>query len=300
MGQDHGDLPMSAVTRRLLTANENEAEDPAYLHAVMCQTSMPYRRTDERRWQHRNGRALLQIEAGYVEDPEAGEFVDVPLPWGPRPRIALAHLNGEALRQGTRHIEVEASMTAFVKRVLGRAPNGREMRDFRGHLTSLATATVRLSFQMAGGGRYQTQGQIVSGLELWDGQDERQRTLWPAEVSFSENYWRSLSSHAVPLDPRHVAALAHSAMALDIYAWTAQRLHRISEPNGVFVPWPRLHAQFGHGYQRLRDFRNVFRRELRQVCAVYQDARIGEEVDERGQPRGLRLEHSKPPVLRRG
>lgn len=292
--------PMSPVTRRLLTANEDEPDDPAYLHTVMCQTSMPYRRTTERRWQHRNGRALLQIEAGYVEDPDVGEFVEVGLPWGPRPRIALAHLNGEALRQGTRHIEVEDTITAFVRRVLGRTPNGREMRDFRGHLTSLSTATVRLSFQMAGGGRYQSQGQIVSGLELWDGSDERQRTLWPAQVSFSEDYWKSLSGHAVPLDQRHVAALAHSAMALDIYAWLAQRLHRIKDPKGAFVPWSKLQEQFGHGYSRLDNFRRVFRRELRQVCAVYQDARVGEEIDGRGQPFGIRLEHSKPPVLRRG
>jgi len=291
---------MSPVTRRLLTANDELSEDPAYLHTVMCQTAMPYRRTEQRRWQHRNGRALLQIEAGFVENPQTEEFTEVPLPWGPKPRLVLAHLNAEALRQGDRRIEVEHSLSAFGARVLGYRLNGKEMRAIREHLTALSTATVRMSYKLEGGGRHQTHGQIVSGLELWERTDERQRTFWPAEVVFSEDYWKSLSGHAVPLNMRHVSALSHSAMALDIYAWLAQRLHRICQPEGQFIPWAKLKEQFGHGYGRLDNFRRVFRRELRQVCAVYPEACVAEEISTKGQPEGLRLERSKPPVLRRG
>lgn len=299
-----GDLEsMSPVTRRLLTANDDgdaAVTDPAYMHVVLCQTSMPYRRTANRVWEHENGSAMLRIEGGAVVDPSAGRWVDVPLPWGPKPRVVLSHLNAEALRQGDRRIEVESTLSAFGWRVLGYRPNGRQMRDMREHLTALATATVRMSFKLPGGGRYQTDDKIVRGMELWDSSDERQRTIWPAEIVFSEDYWRSLSQHAVPLNPRHIAALKHSAMALDIYTWLAQRLHRVPRENGVFVPWARLHEQFGHGYGRIDNFRRVFRRELRQVTAVYNDARVGDEIDERGTPLGLRLNNSKPPVLRRG
>ena len=58
--------------------------------------------------------------------------------------------------------------------------------------------------------------------------DADQRVLWPSTVTLSADYFASLQQHAVPLDPRAIAALAGSALALDVYVWLAQRLHRIS------------------------------------------------------------------------
>ena len=60
----------------------------------------------------------------------------------------------------------------------------------------------------------------------------------------SLDYFESLTRHAVPLDERAIAALAHSAMALDVYCWLAQRLHRIPEGKPQFVPWAALFEQF--------------------------------------------------------
>jgi hypothetical protein len=37
-------------------------------------------------------------------------------------------------------------------------------------------------------------------------------------------------------------------MALDIYSWLAQRLHRIPEWKSPFIPWTSLNAQFGAEY----------------------------------------------------
>ena len=82
-------------------------------------------------------------------------------------------------------------------------------------------------------------------------------------------------------------------MGLDIYAWLAQRLHRVSLGQDVLVAWPLLHDQFGVGYGRLRAFRAAFSVALRQVLAVYRDARV--EIGDRG----LVLRHSEPPVRRR-
>jgi hypothetical protein len=43
----------------------------------------------------------------------------------------------------------------------------------------------------------------------------------------SDDYFDSLTRHAVPLNHMAVSALSGSAFALDVYAWLAQRLHRI-------------------------------------------------------------------------
>jgi len=43
--------------------------------------------------------------------PEKRQLVQVGLPYGPKPRLILAHLNAEAIRQQSPEIEVEESVT---------------------------------------------------------------------------------------------------------------------------------------------------------------------------------------------
>jgi hypothetical protein len=88
-------------------------------------------------------------------------------------------------------------------------------------------------------------------------------------------------------------------MGLDVYAWLAERLHRIDPGKPAFVPWTALKGQFGVDYDRIRAFRAVFLRTLGQVKVAYPDARVGEEISAAGLQAGLRLEHSRPPVTKR-
>jgi hypothetical protein len=44
------------------------------------------------------------------------------MPHGPKPRLVLYHLNAEALRTQSPAIELEDSLTAFVKRTLDLDP----------------------------------------------------------------------------------------------------------------------------------------------------------------------------------
>lgn len=94
----------------------------------------------------------------------------------------------------------------------------------------------------------------------------------------------------MPLDHRAVAALSGSSMALDAYAWLAQRLHRVSATKPQFVAWASLYEQFGQGFARVRDFRRQFLRTLHQVQSAYPNAHI--EADDRG----MTLHHSRPPI----
>jgi hypothetical protein len=147
---------------------------------------------------------------------------------------------------------------------------------------------------MSGEGRAVTlKGSVIEGFELWVTKDPKQRTLWPSTVQFSQRYFESLMKHAVPLNETAVARLSHNAMALDIYTWLAQRLHRVDESKSVLVPWTSLHEQFGNGYAHIRQFRCVFVRTLRQVKAVYPGAKFDLNQG------GMKLWHSRPPVARR-
>lgn len=266
-----------------------------YQHSVLCQTCLPFRDpgTEIRLWQRKNGYARLEVQAGRAYDNQIDDFIDVGLPFGPKPRLVLYHLNAEALRTQSPTIELEDSLTAFVKRTLGLDSGGRNIRVVKDQLTRLSAADFRIGTTSQEGRSVTLKGSVIEGFELWISKDERQRVLWPTTVQFSQRYFESLMNHAVPLNETAVGRLSHNAMALDIYTWLAQRLHRVEGSRGVLVPWTSLHEQFGHGYERIRDFRRVFGRTLAQVKLVYPEAKfdLAEE--------GMQLRHSRPPVARR-
>jgi len=259
-----------------------------FLHAVQCQIGIPYRNPgDLREWDHKQGNASLRIEAGAVVDP-TGKFVHVGLPYGEKPRLVLIHLATEAVRTGSPIVDVEDSMTAFA-RSLGMETNGQQLRSLKDQLARLAAATVRMG-TVEEGRAVQVNTQFVTALELWYPTQADQRVLWPSTVRLSEEYFKSLGQHAVPLDHRAVAALRSSSMALDIYAWLAQRLHRVPTGKPQFIAWDLMYEQFGQGFARIRDFRRRFLQTLHQVASAYPAARLSADDS------GLTLSHSPPPV----
>jgi hypothetical protein len=290
--------PPGQTIQRLFDAPEVAADDDStilYQHSVLCQTCLPFRDPGDqvRSVERANGLVSLVVAAGQAFHPDTRHFVDVGLPFGPKPRLVLYHLNAEALRTQSPVIELEDSLTAFVKRTLGLDPGGRTIRTVKDQLTRLSAADFRIGTVVGEGRAVTLKGCVIEGFELWVARDPQQRVLWPTTVQFSQRYFESLMRHAVPLNEVAIARLSHNAMALDIYTWLAQRLHRVEEGKGAFVPWVSISEQFGHGYVRIRKFRSVFVSTLRQVKMVYPDAKFGVSGE------GMTLKHSRPPVARR-
>jgi len=102
---------------------------------------MPYRDPgpDVREWDKEQGAVSLRISAGTAKNTKTGEWVQMGLPFGPNPRLILAYLNTEALKRGSPEIDVEKSLTGFVKRIQKRPPTGPEIRAFKDQLSRLAT-----------------------------------------------------------------------------------------------------------------------------------------------------------------
>jgi len=282
----------SHVHRRLITPSGDD-DEIAFQHTVFCQAGFPYRNPgdDVRLWQREQGAVSLLVEAGRAKHPKTGQWVELGLPWGTKPRLILAHLNAEAIRRQSAEIEVESSLSAFVQRIRG-FNGGREIRMFKDQLSRLSVALVRLA-TARGDRAFQIDTKVVTAFELWPELDERQRVLWPAMIRLSSDYFNSLQQHAVPLNEADLAALAHSALAIDLYCWLAQRLHRVTPTKPVFITWAALKQQFGPDYGRMDKFKAVFRVALRQVRARYQRAII--ELDDRG----ITLHHSLPPVTKK-
>jgi hypothetical protein len=294
MTQTPPGLHLSPTQRKRLDAAaailDSRPERINFLHTVQCQCGIPYVNPGDavREWERNQGLATLRMEAGSAYDPAAKTFVKLGLPYGEKPRLVLIHLATEAMRTGNPVVDVEDSMTAFA-RALGIAVNGPHLRHLKDQLSRLAAATVRMGM-MEDGRAVQVNTQIVSAFDLWYPAEPGQRVLWTSTVRLSAEYFASLERHAVPLDRRAVGALAGSALALDVYTWLAQRLHRVAAGRPQFIPWAGVYDQFGQGYARVRDFRKRFLETLHRVRAVYPQARLS--ADERG----VTLEHSPPPV----
>jgi len=285
----------TAVQQRLLNLGTEIAttvpEDLTFQHSVLTQTALPTSKPPEgtRVWERQQGRARLRVEAGSVLDPKTGLYVEPGLPYGPKARLLLMHLNSEAVRRQSPIIPVEDSMTAFFRRLMGKSMDGREVRRLKFQLSALAAAQFRMGIS-ENERAFQVNTQVVTAFELWLEKGEGQRVLWPSTLKLSLDYFDSLTRFAVPLDERAIAALAHSALALDIYCWLAQRLHRIPMGKPQLVPWMALYDQFGQGYAELRFFRRDFLRLLAQVKVAYPAAHLDADG------RGLSLETSQPPV----
>lgn len=302
---DNAKKPLNGLTpkqNRIITGIFDDGElqqNITYSHSVLCQTSLPFKDMGEvREWNSRNGDALVLVEAGQVLDPNGNGYIKIGLPYGAKPRLILNYINAQAVKTQCREIEVENSLHAFMK-ALGIEPNGRHYKSIKDQLGRLAASQIVIGRYKSNGSSTTQYGRIVEGMNIFFSKDENQRVLWPNVIQLSKNYFESLCLHAVPLDEKSIYLLKDSALELDMYAMFAERLHRIKPGKPQFVPWSILYSQYGGGYSRIRDFRRAFLKHLLNVHAVYPDAKIEEEKGGSGQSKGLKLYHSRPPVLKK-
>ena len=298
MSEQEKGKELSKIQRRLIETHVHlkidgaDIDDAIFQHSILCQTFLPYRNpgTDNAVWQQKQGNAMLAIQAGNLYNPSTDKFEFVGLPYGTKARLILAHVNSEAIKSQSPIVDVEDSMTAFIRKI-GLHTDGRTIRSVKEQLRRLTTSTISMGFTGSDDVGFQVDLKIIKAFDLWFPKDERQRVLWNSTIQLTNDYFESLMNHAIPLDDRALAALSHNAMALDIYAWLAQRLHRISPHKPQFVAWANMKEQFGFGYRQMRKFKQVFRKTLKDVLLQYPDARV-EEKDNKG----LLLYNSAPPI----
>ena len=286
----------------VLTAQENKlldvatdiattppsGEDMAFTHAVLCQVGLPRAKVEGREFMRQSGAAWVNVQAGYLDEGKGP--VQQPIPYGVMPRLALAWVSTYAVRHGAREIPIGDSAAEFLRLMLGAdtVSQGARYTTLRKQMHALAACRLQLGFR----GRT-FNGQPVEQFDAWvSNRDSSQRPLWPGVMTLSDHYFNELRDSAVPLDNRALHALKGSALALDVYAWLAHRLHRI-EGKGVVLHWKSLREQFAQEYRGKdpdKDFKKEFLPVLRRVQAVYPNANVKQVTG------GLLLLGSPPPI----
>jgi hypothetical protein len=258
------------ITARMIDAAEEISVEPPkridYLHSVLCQVGLPRSKAEGDSFERTSGNVSLLVKAGELWNGK--EWVMQPLPYGTRPRLALVHISSEAIRTKSRVVEVGNSVRDFLLKI-GADPGGHEYKRFQAQMKALAACRMTI-----GAGYKTIDAKPIESFEAWLHSTGQQATLWPGTLELSQRFFETLGEYAVPMDPRALAALRHSALALDIYTWLAHRLHRVNSASGTKLSWANLREQFGQEYNDPRNFKRKFQEAMRQVLAVYPDAHI--------------------------
>ncbi len=268
-----------------------DGEDMTFMHSIMCQIGLPRSKVYGLEFERVCGAAGLHIRAGKLWDGK--QFVQQQLPYGPLPRLIMAYMNTQALRNKCPEVEVGNSARDMLRK-LGKDPSGGAkggLTAFRVQTQALAACTMTIGFAQAD--RAVTyDGRPISKFEAWITHDDNQPALWPGVVTLSEEYFSTLKEHAVPLDLRALMALKGSALAMDIYAMLAERLHRIG-PRPLILHWKSLREQFGQEFQGKeadKDFKKKFLPALKKVLEVYPEAKVKQVTG------GMMMMASPPPI----
>ena len=281
---------LADIDRRVVEAAmrymSDEDGDVGFVYSGWAQAALPHRKLpDDETWQIQTEKVTLLVEPGkrIVAD---GKPVSVGVPYGSRARLIMLYLQTEALRTGSREVELGRSLRAWLGR-MGIPQGGKSIKEVREQAERISRC--RLTFHVQQGGRAGLLNQhIVDTAMFLSSEDPTQGTLFVETARLSETFFEQLQRHPVPIEEAAIRAINNNSMALDIYCWLAYRLHVL--PGSRAITWKALHAQFGSGFSRLDHFRPRFLENLQLALAVYRDARV--EIG----AKGVELQPSRPPV----
>lgn len=268
----------------LIRATSPVGDDLAFHHSLLCSVSLPRRPVPSREFLRQVGEGWLYVQAGAL-DLGDGPVLQ-PVPYGAVPRLALIWISTIARRSKSRDIFIGHSAAEFLE-MLGFDKQGGRYGTLRRQLHALSACRIQLGF------RGQTINEsVIKRIDAWLPSAHSRRSTWPGSLVLDADFFDELVQHSVPLDARALHVLRGSALALDVYAWLAHRLHRLNH-RPLWLPWHTLKDQFGHEYvgkHGLGDFCTSFKTALDKVLMVYPTARA---CIQRG---GIELRQSPPPV----
>jgi hypothetical protein len=304
MGTVHNLLEEQGKQGALLFTNRDIVEAAAsymadedasvgYLFSGWTQAALPHKRlSNDQVWEIRSDRVTLLVEPGRRPSSIEGQpSIFVGVPYGSRARLIMLYLQTEALKSGSREVELGKSLRAWFAR-MGIPPGGKSIRDVREQAERISRC--RLSFHLAafGGAPGGLVNQnIIDTAMFVDADDPAQGGLFLETAKLSESFFEQLKKHPVPIEEAAIRAISNNSMTLDIYCWLSYRLHVLTAPRPV--TWAALKAQFGAGYGAVAQFKWKFQPNLQLALAVYREAKV--EVNDRG----VVLHPSKPPVSTR-
>jgi hypothetical protein len=242
-----------------------DAEKMGFTYSGFALTSLPHKPQTELVWRREGHNLTLLLESGRHRSGKA-----LGLPYGSYARFILLFLQTEAVRTGSREIELGRSMRVWLGS-MGLSIGGMTYKMVTEQARRISGC--RLTFYADRNSReVMRHGGFVDGAIRMYGGSEDQPSLWQERVLLNEEFYRALLEHPVPVSETALRAIGPRSMVIDVYIWLAYRLHALRKD--IEVSWPAVYSQFGQGYGRLRDFRRDFIQALELAVAAYPEARL--------------------------
>lgn len=213
---------------------------------------------------------------------------EIGLPFGAIPRLLMLWVTSEAMRTQDRKLTMGTSLSQFLREV-GLSPETG--RGKRGDAKRLRDQMIRLfrsriSFEYTEktatgeGLGWVDMAVAPKGYLWWDFSQPDAGTLFESWIELSEDFYDAITKNAVPVNLTMAGKLKRSPLALDLFVWTAYRLHRLKEDQKITVSLGDLHEQFGTEYARSDNFRAAIGAAIQKVHSVWPDAPL--ELSHRG------------------
>src|SRR6201994_4422794 len=227
----------------------DDAERMGFTYSGFALTSLPHKPQHGTTWRREGHNLTLVLQAGVDRNEKS-----IGLPYGSYARFILLFLQTEAIRTGSREIELGRSMRVWLGR-MGLSIGGTTYRMVTEQARRISGC--RLTFY-ADRERKEVMrhGGFVDGAISMYGSSDEQPSLWQERVLLNEEFYRALCEHPVPVSEAALRAIGPRSMVIDVYIWLAYRLHALRRD--IEVGWPALYAQFGAGFGTIRKFRMHF------------------------------------------
>lgn len=260
-----------------------EADKLGFTYSGFALTCLPHKPQTERIWRREGHNLTMLIQSGVDRSGSA-----LGVPYGSYARFILLFLQSQAIKTNSREIELGRSMRVWLGS-MGLSIGGTTYRMVNEQARRISGCTLTF-YTDRDNKEIMHRGGFVDGAITLTDMVSDQPSLWQERVLLNDEFYRALQNHPVPLSESALRAIGPRSMVLDIYIWLAYRLHALK--TDVEVSWLSLYAQFGAGYQRLRDFRAGFVEGVDLALAVYPEAKVsmGEK--------GITLRPSKPAIAR--
>jgi hypothetical protein len=271
---------MQSLLAQAVAIEEEDAREAGtlgFMARAMVQATMPHKKPVGNEHERQNGNYTLTMLA-----PSR-----VGLPYGTIPRLLLAWISTEAVRTQDRTLVLGDNLSAFM-RELDLVPTGGRwgtITRLRSQMERLFSCAISCTYSGPEGWALKNIS-ITSEVSLWwEPKEPSQAALWESTLKLTEEFFKEVTSHPVPIDIRALKALKKSPLALDVYFWLTYRMSYLKA--NTVIPWNKLAAQFGADYKRDIDFRVAFTKALRKVLTVYQGVQVEPT------PSGLQLRPSR-------
>ncbi len=280
-----------AIFREVIENDGPSPDNLRYMPTPLAICGLPYKALPdgENEFERKQGRMAVTVTAGKLRAPD-GQRIQQPVPFGPKARLIMAHLSTEALRNNSPVVETSETLSGFM-RDMGFEPRGGRngnIEPFKEQLRALAACRMEIS---TWDGRRSGQIDVkpLQKVELWFPDHADQKSLWPTTIAFSEDFYRELKAHALPIDVRVLRALSNSARRLDLMLWVTYRITRLQ--TRLVLDWKPLKSQFGEDYTRDRAFREAFREDVAALKEIF--PKLPLKLTERG----LEMDAAEPSAL---